>query len=130
MRVFKREGHFTGRVWRGFLLSGLLGGVLSLSAFAQGLLGGPVVKTEQVRAELLAHAPQGVQPGQTFWLGLQITHQPHWHTYWKNPGDSGLPTQLNWTLPAGLQAGAIDWPLPKKSRSAPWPTTVTKAPCC
>ena len=40
----------------------------------------PVVSTEQVRAELLAHAPQGIQAGQTFWLGLQIEHQPHWHT--------------------------------------------------
>ena len=92
----------------------LLGCMLSASVVAQGLWAGAVVKTDQVRAELLAHAPQGVQPGQTFWLGLQITHQPHWHTYWQNPGDSGLPTQLSWTLPAGLQAGAIAWPLPKK----------------
>lgn len=73
-----------------------------------------IVNTEQVRAELLVHAPQGVQAGQTLWLGLQIEHQPHWHTYWQNPGDSGLPTQLQWQLPAGLQAGDIAWPLPKK----------------
>lgn len=72
------------------------------------------VKTDQVRAELLAHAPQGIQAGQTFWLGLQIEHQPHWHTYWQNPGDSGLPTRLQWKLPASLQAGEIAWPLPKK----------------
>jgi thiol:disulfide interchange protein DsbD len=73
-----------------------------------------VVKTDQVRAELLVHAPQGIRAGQTFWLGLQIEHQPHWHTYWQNPGDSGLPTRLQWQLPAGLQAGDIAWPLPKK----------------
>jgi thiol:disulfide interchange protein/DsbC/DsbD-like thiol-disulfide interchange protein len=73
-----------------------------------------VVSTAQVRAELQVHAPQGIQAGQTFWLGLQIEHQPQWHTYWQNPGDSGLPTQLQWQLPAGLQAGAIAWPLPKK----------------
>jgi thiol:disulfide interchange protein DsbD len=80
------------------------------------LLGGDshVVNTEQVRAELLVHAPQGIQAGQTFWLGLQIEHQPDWHTYWQNPGDSGLPTRLQWQLPAGLQAGDIAWPLPKK----------------
>lgn len=75
---------------------------------------GPVAITEQVRAELLVHAPQGIQAGQTFWLGLQIQHQPHWHTYWQNPGDSGLPTRLQWKLPDGLQAGEIAWPLPKK----------------
>lgn len=74
----------------------------------------PVVTTEQVRAELLVHAPQGLQAGQSFWLGLQIEHQPDWHTYWQNPGDSGLPTQLQFQLPAGLQAGDIAWPLPQK----------------
>lgn len=75
---------------------------------------GSVVTTPYVRAELLAHAPQGVAPGQPLWLGLSITHQPEWHTYWKNPGDSGLPTELTWTLPAGLDAGEIAWPLPRK----------------
>jgi thiol:disulfide interchange protein DsbD len=79
-----------------------------------GSAGGSVVTTPYVRAELLAHAPQGVAPGQPLWLGLQITHQPEWHTYWKNPGDSGLPTDLAWTLPAGLDAGEIAWPLPRK----------------
>ena len=74
---------------------------------------GAVVKTDQVRAELLAHAPQGVAPGQPLWLGLRIEHAPHWHTYWKNPGDSGLPTSLEWTLPAGFAAGPIQWPTPK-----------------
>jgi thiol:disulfide interchange protein DsbD len=73
-----------------------------------------VVTTDQVRTELLVYAPQGIRAGQTFWLGLQIEHQPDWHTYWQNPGDSGLPTRLQWQLPSGLQAGDIAWPLPKK----------------
>lgn len=73
-----------------------------------------VVTTPHVRAELVAHAPDGVGPGATVWLGLQIAHQPEWHTYWKNAGDSGLPTELQWTLPAGLAAGDIAWPVPKK----------------
>ncbi len=72
------------------------------------------VTTPQVQAELLAHAPEGVAPGKPLWLGLQIRHQPHWHTYWKNPGDSGLPTTLTWQLPAGVEAGEIQWPTPKK----------------
>ena len=80
-----------------------------------------VVTTERVRAELLAHAPQGVTASNdekitpnTVWVGLQLIHQPHWHTYWKNSGDSGLPTQLTWTLPVGVMAGDIAWPAPKK----------------
>ena len=80
-----------------------------------------VVTTERVRAELLAHAPQGVTASNddkitpnTVWVGLQLAHQPKWHTYWKNSGDSGLPTQLTWTLPVGVMAGDIAWPAPKK----------------
>ncbi|OGB31082.1 MAG: protein-disulfide reductase [Burkholderiales bacterium RIFCSPLOWO2_12_FULL_61_40] len=72
------------------------------------------VQTEQVRAELVVHAPDGVEAGKTLWLGLQLQHQPHWHTYWKNPGDSGLSTQLAWTLPKGVTAGDIAWPTPQK----------------
>ena len=75
-----------------------------------------VVTTPRVRAELLAYAPQGVAAGQPLWLGLQIAHQPGWHTYWKNPGDSGLPTELTWTLPEGVDVGEIAWPAPKKLR--------------
>ena len=76
--------------------------------------GNSTVTTPHVQAELVAHAPQGVGPGQPLWLGLQITHQPDWHTYWKNPGDSGLPTELTWQLPSGLDAGDIAWPVPHK----------------
>ena len=73
-----------------------------------------VVTTEQVRAELMAHAPDGGDPGKTVWVGLQLMHQPEWHTYWKNSGDSGLATTVQWTLPAGVSAGDIAWPIPKK----------------
>lgn len=73
-----------------------------------------MVTTDQVRAELLAWAPEGVEAGKPVWLGLQLAHQPEWHTYWKNSGDSGLPTMLEWQLPDGITAGEIAWPTPKK----------------
>ncbi|WP_414708639.1 protein-disulfide reductase DsbD family protein [Ramlibacter sp.] len=76
--------------------------------------GKAVLTTEHVRAELMAQAPEGVQPGSPVWLGLQLKHASGWHTYWKNPGDSGLATQLQWTLPEGVTAGDIAWPVPKK----------------
>ncbi len=97
------------------LLRALFAALLLTPFFAAAALpGAALVATEQVRAELVAHAPQGVQPGQPLWLGLAIQHQPHWHTYWKNPGDSGLPTTLQWTLPDGFKAGEIEWPTPKR----------------
>ncbi len=91
-------------------------------AGAQSLSQPGVVRTDQVQATLLAHAPQGVPVGlapeaaaaQPVWVGLQITHAPEWHTYWKNAGDSGMPTELQWTLPPGVMAGDIAWPLPRK----------------
>ena len=101
---------------------GFAGLALSLLAMdaagATGLLGrsdsAAVVENPQIRAELLAHAPQGLGPGRPLLLGLQLRHASGWHTYWKNPGDSGLPTELQWTLPAGWQAGPIQWPLPQR----------------
>lgn len=72
------------------------------------------VVTPHVRAELVAHAPEGVAAGKPLWLGLTFTHQPEWHTYWTNPGDAGLPTELAWRLPQGMEAGPIAWPLPRK----------------
>lgn len=98
-------------------------GAMSVAAWAQlpssslsggAAASGSVVTTDQVRAELLAWAPQGVVPGQPVWVGLQLDHQPDWHTYWKNSGDSGLPTELQWQLPVGIDVGEIAWPTPKK----------------
>ena len=88
--------------------------VIMLPASALDLLGGHVVKTAQMRAELLVHAPDGVRPGTPLWLGLQLQHAPGWHSYWKNAGDSGLPTELRWSLPDGVSAGEIAWPAPHK----------------
>lgn len=85
------------------------------SGAASAQLGGKsVVVTERTRAELLAHAPEGLEPGKPAWVGLQLAHQPKWHSYWKNSGDSGLPTKLEWKLPPGVVAGEIAWPTPGK----------------
>lgn len=70
--------------------------------------------TGHARAELLAHAPDGLKPGAEVWLGLRLQHEAGWHTYWLNAGDSGLPTTLAWTLPPGFTAGDIAWPTPKQ----------------
>ncbi|MBS0318202.1 MAG: thioredoxin family protein, partial [Proteobacteria bacterium] len=64
-------------------------------------------------------APDGVAPGRALWVGLKLTHAPGWHTYWKNAGDSGLPTKLQWTLPKGVSAGAIAWPMPRRIAVGP-----------
>jgi len=73
--------------------------------------GASVAQTDNVRAELLAEVA-AVKPGEPFWVGLRQTIRPKWHTYWKNPGDSGLPIEIRWTLPDGVKADPIVWPMP------------------
>jgi thiol:disulfide interchange protein DsbD len=51
---------------------------------------------------------------QSLWLGVLLEHAPEWHTYWVNPGDSGLPTKLTWTLPDGVAAQEVAWPHPER----------------
>lgn len=92
---------------------------INLRTSASAAASAAVVQTPRVRAELVAQAPDGIVAGQRFWLGLKLTHEPDWHTYWKNAGDSGLPTDLQWKLPAGLTAGAINWPVPHALRVGP-----------
>ncbi len=72
-----------------------------------------VVKTPRVEAQLIArHA--AFEPGKPIEVALRLKIIDHWHTYWRNPGDSGLPTRLKWTLPDNFSAGEIQWPYPKK----------------
>ena len=52
-------------------------------------------------------------PGEPLTVALRLAMDRGWHTYWQNPGDSGLPTTLAWKLPAPLRAGPIQWPAPQ-----------------
>jgi thiol:disulfide interchange protein DsbD len=70
------------------------------------------VKTDYVEAELVARN-LALVPGEKALVGVRLKHTPHWHTYWQNPGDSGMPTTIQWKLPAGFKAGNIQWPVPQ-----------------
>ena len=89
-----------------------LAAVVATSAAGQSLprFGAP---ERHVDAELIA-ATDAIVPGQPLTVGLRLKHENEWHTYWQVPGDSGLPTQIQWQLPAGFNAGPIAWPHPKR----------------
>lgn len=72
---------------------------------------GPSVEQPHVSARLVADTTQ-LTPGQTFYLGVEYTMEEAWHIYWKNPGDTGIPTEIHWELPEGFTAGPIQWPVP------------------
>ncbi len=79
---------------------------------------GPVFRTRHVTAELLSEH-RTLQPGSTAWLALRFRIAPRWHTYWRNAGDSGEATRIDWTLPAGYAAGDIAWPPPGRIAVGP-----------
>ena len=99
--------HFS---WLAFQAAAVLGltAVLAAPAVAE-----PADMPHPVIARLVAETTT-VAPGKTLWVDLHLDIAPGWHTYWRNPGDSGLPTEIAWTLPPGLTAGDIVWPVPER----------------
>jgi thiol:disulfide interchange protein/DsbC/DsbD-like thiol-disulfide interchange protein len=90
-----------------------------LVAFAIGMPAhATAVKTGHVVAELVGDETALV-PGTTTTLALRLAIEPGWHTYWRNPGESGLPTTLDWYLPPGYAAGDILWPAPRALPAGP-----------
>lgn len=73
----------------------------------------PEVEAPHIKARLVTSV-DSVRPGQAFLAALVLEPDPHWHTYWENPGDTGLKTRLEWTLPKGAEAGAPVWPAPER----------------
>ena len=92
---------------KGFLTSFLLFAAIA-GARAQTYQG-----RELVQAKLIADVT-AVVPGKPFTAGLLLHMVPNWHTYWKFPGDAGIPTEIQWKLPDGWKAGEIQWPIPLK----------------
>jgi thiol:disulfide interchange protein DsbD len=118
------------------LRSGLFHGLilfllLSVPALAQPEPG------PKVHVRLVAEGA-GVAPGGTVTVALEEKIAAGWHTYWKNPGDAGAPTEIEWSLPPGWKAGPIQWPRPKRLpvgplmdygyEGAPWLLTSLTAP--
>lgn len=71
----------------------------------------PQEQAQAVRVQLIPEV-LSVQPGTSFYVAVRIQMEEGWHTYWKNPGDSGLATTVQWKLPAGFSAREIEWPYP------------------
>lgn len=63
-------------------------------------------------AELISEF-EALQRGSTQWVALLLSPDHGWHTYWRNPGDSGLATKIEWQLPDGITAGDMQWPYPQ-----------------
>jgi len=79
-------------------------------------LAAPLVHAQEghpVQARLLT-ASSALEPGAKLRLGIELSMQEGWHTYWAFSGDAGMPTEVVWDLPPGFSAGPLEWPLPHK----------------
>ncbi len=81
-------------------------------------LSGATVATDNVKARLVSEV-RSVGPGQSFTVALVLDIRAGWHTYWRNPGDSGQATKITWELPAGFKAGDIEWTSPHRFELPP-----------
>lgn len=68
---------------------------------------------EPVQASMLVEE-ETIQPARPFWVAIRLELGEGWHSYWKNPGDAGMATAIDWQLPEGFTAGPIVWPTPKR----------------
>ena len=74
---------------------------------------GPPDPKDLVNAELVTETAS-LASASTLWVDLHLRIKPGWHVYWRDPGDSGLPTTIDWRLPSGFSAGSIHWPVPER----------------
>ena len=91
---------------------------LTLLVAASGILAAQPVKGRYVEAELISET-ETIPPGATFAVALRLRMDEHWHTYWRNPGDAGMATTIEWELPEGFTADSIQWPYPETVGEAP-----------
>ncbi len=88
--------------------------LVAMMALLSAAAASDVVTTPRLEARLVAERTGVPVTGGTIALGLSQVMQPGWHTYWRNPGESGEPTTLSWTLPQGFTASDINWPHPER----------------
>src|SRR5580765_8560634 len=62
----------------------------------------------------LVLSSETARPDDTLLAGIHLRMDAGWHTYWQNPGASGMPSTIEWKLPAGITAEAPQWPIPEK----------------
>jgi hypothetical protein len=106
-----RTGRFRGLPSLPFVLPALL--LVSMLMAAPTLRAGE----NRVSVALLPGLPgtaEAIAEDAVFWLGVDMQIKEGWHIYWRNPGDSGLPTSIRWEPHPFLKPGEIHWPRPSR----------------
>lgn len=105
--------------WLHIIICALLLSTVQVS-FAQDAVNSSITTMEEHASQSdhmqasLIFEDEAIQPGHPFWVGIHLKLDENWHSYWKNPGDSGMAPVIEWTLSEGFSAAPIIWPTPKK----------------
>lgn len=91
----------------------LLIGLVATVCFVCGLSAQEAFDADPVLVELVSDADT-IAAGEPFQVAICLKIQEHWHSYWKNPGDAGLPTDVVWDLPSGFDVSEMSWPAPER----------------
>ena len=84
-----------------------------LAVFLAAGLAGYAFPAPKTHVQLLLSA-ESARAGEAVWAGVKMDMPPKWHTYWRNGGDAGEPTRITWSLPPGVTASDVNWPVPSK----------------
>jgi len=71
-----------------------------------------LAQAQHITPELVAEGP--APAGGEVELAIHMRTSPGWHGYWLNPGDAGLPMDVQWQLPKGFAAGPLRYPVPTR----------------
>lgn len=77
-----------------------------------------IAQSAQTKVQLLSSVDQ-FEPGKPFIIGVHLQMPVGWHTYWINPGDSGIPTEVKWNMPEGFSSSPLQWPVPVRIEAPP-----------
>ncbi|WP_420236934.1 protein-disulfide reductase DsbD domain-containing protein [Telmatobacter bradus] len=103
---------YNGRLIRVRYFSMFLGVIFLFCLPAQAAspqVDAPHLRVKLVVADEALYA--GLQPND---VGVFFSLEPGWHIYWMNPGDAGEPPHFHWTLPEGVTASAVQFPVPER----------------
>ena len=114
LHEFTRQGYAHHAMTRLFTLLSLAC-LLSVPAFA---FESAPVATKRSVATLITDS-DSVVPGGRVRFALRLRLADGWHTYWHNPGEAGVPTEIAATLSPGATTGPIEWPAPGRMTEGP-----------
>lgn len=94
--------------------------LLVFAGSARGFTGATEsMRGDHIQLQILS-SELSLRPGATQNFAVRFQPDPHWHVYWKNPGDSGEPPRLLWKKPEGWTVSDFTWPIPERIQVGPF----------